>query len=171
MKCACGCGVEINPTDKHGRPHRFVNGHNQRVKCNLKNRGRNQKPEIGDDMIHKRYPIDARCPQCGKDYVAKLTVPWTGGNIKPRITCDDCEYKRYIWQRAESRKHDRYNRKEGRMHTTCSECDTILYARTLKSAGGYYIGYQCPKCGPYQRLSFYYDTAYAAEQAHEEGTA
>ena len=163
MKCACGCGVEINPTDKYGRPHRFVHGHNprgatkrrerhvnprgttkrvecacgcgkaiepknkqgrlrkflrghnQRVKCNLKNRGRNQKPEIGDDMIHKRYPIDARCPQCGKDYVAKLTVPWTGGKIKPRITCDDCEYKRYIWQRAESRKHDRYNRREARV--------------------------------------------------------
>jgi len=40
--CACGCGKEIEPTDKYGRPHRFILGHHKGnkgyfgKKCNWK---------------------------------------------------------------------------------------------------------------------------------------
>lgn len=30
MKCACGCGIEIESIDKYGRCRRFVSGHNGR---------------------------------------------------------------------------------------------------------------------------------------------
>ena len=29
--CECGCGTQISPTDKYGRPHRFVSGHNMKT--------------------------------------------------------------------------------------------------------------------------------------------
>lgn len=32
MECACGCGTEIEPTDKYGRPHTFVNYHQIRTR-------------------------------------------------------------------------------------------------------------------------------------------
>ena len=28
--CACGCGTEINPTDKYGRPHKFIKNHHRK---------------------------------------------------------------------------------------------------------------------------------------------
>lgn len=28
--CACGCGAEINPTDKYGRPHKFIKNHHRK---------------------------------------------------------------------------------------------------------------------------------------------
>ena len=32
MECACGCGETIEPTDKYGRPHKFISGHNTEKK-------------------------------------------------------------------------------------------------------------------------------------------
>jgi hypothetical protein len=26
--CACGCGNQLEPTDRFGRPHKFIRGHN-----------------------------------------------------------------------------------------------------------------------------------------------
>ena len=28
FRCACGCGLEIPSTDKYGRPHKYISGHN-----------------------------------------------------------------------------------------------------------------------------------------------
>jgi len=36
------------------------------------------------------------------------------------------------------------------------DCGTILALKVLKSAAGYYLGYCCPSCGPYDRISAYY---------------
>lgn len=41
----------------------------------------------------------------------------------------------------------------------CSECKTKLPLRVLKSAAGYYVGYFCPNCGPYDRISDYFHTS------------
>lgn len=30
IRCACGCGSRLTRFDRHGRPRRFVNGHNRR---------------------------------------------------------------------------------------------------------------------------------------------
>lgn len=49
------------------------------------------------------------------------------------------------------------------METTCSECGTTLPAKVLQSAAGFYIGYFCPKCGPYDRLTDYHTTREQAE--------
>ena len=40
----------------------------------------------------------------------------------------------------------------------CSECHTELPLKVLQSAAGYYVGYWCPNCGPYDRLTDYYQT-------------
>jgi len=45
----------------------------------------------------------------------------------------------------------------------CSECQTNLPLKVLKSAAGYYVGYFCPKCGPYDRCSDYYATEEEAD--------
>jgi hypothetical protein len=38
----------------------------------------------------------------------------------------------------------------------CSECNTVLALRVCKSAAGFYLGYICPKDGPYDRESGYF---------------
>lgn len=41
--CACGCGQELSKTDKYGRPHRFIPGHNMKtvkMRQSLKNNSR-----------------------------------------------------------------------------------------------------------------------------------
>ncbi len=51
---------------------------------------------------------------------------------------------------------------------TCNDCKTRLPLQVLKSHAGYYIGYLCPTCGPYDRLTGYYgsdDTAKGKAQA------
>jgi hypothetical protein len=42
------------------------------------------------------------------------------------------------------------------MEVTCSECNATLPLKVIKSAAGYYVGYICPKCGPYDRISLYF---------------
>ena len=40
---------------------------------------------------------------------------------------------------------------------TCEDCNTELPLKVLRSAAGHYLGYWCPNCGPYSRMSSYYD--------------
>ena len=49
------------------------------------------------------------------------------------------------------------------MMTECSECGRILTLRVLQSPAGYYMGFFCPHCGPYDRLTDYFPTREAAE--------
>ena len=53
--------------------------------------------------------------------------------------------------------------------TFCIDCGTALSIEVLRSAAGYYIGFCCPKCGPYSRESGYYPNKEAAEKAMKEG--
>ena len=40
MPCACGCGVDLIPFDRWGRPRRYISGHNQRGVRVINRRGR-----------------------------------------------------------------------------------------------------------------------------------
>ena len=50
------------------------------------------------------------------------------------------------------------------MIITC-DCGKHLTLEVLKSAAGYYLGYFCPNCGPYSRVSGYFNTEEQAELA------
>ena len=39
--------------------------------------------------------------------------------------------------------------------TVCTECRSTLTLRVCKSAAGHYLGYICPKDGPYDRVTAY----------------
>lgn len=54
--------------------------------------------------------------------------------------------------------------KENKMIITC-DCGKHLTLEVLKSAAGYYLGYFCPNCGPYSRVSGYFNTEEQAELA------
>jgi DNA-directed RNA polymerase subunit RPC12/RpoP len=49
------------------------------------------------------------------------------------------------------------------MMETCLDCGAELPLKVLKSSSAYYIGYFCPNCGPYGRISEYFQTAALAE--------
>ena len=46
----------------------------------------------------------------------------------------------------------------------CMDCNSVMEIGVYKSAAGYYIGYWCNNCGPYDRVSGYYPTKEAAEK-------
>ncbi len=55
------------------------------------------------------------------------------------------------------------------------ECGTNLYLKVCHSNAGYYLGYECPGCGPYSRETGYFRTYEQAErelkkQPHEIST-
>ena len=53
----------------------------------------------------------------------------------------------------------------------CDCCGTSLPLEVLESAAGYYLGYACPRCGPYSRETGYYasrEEATAALNAYKE---
>lgn len=52
----------------------------------------------------------------------------------------------------------------------CSECKCVMHKRVCKSNAGYYIGYQCDNCGPYERLSIYYSSFELASLALNNNT-
>lgn len=56
----------------------------------------------------------------------------------------------------------------GKKVIKCDECKKLMYIRVLRSAGGYYIGFCCPECGPYSRESGYYGKATEASKALED---
>tara|TARA_R100001086_G_scaffold142583_1_gene74953 strand:- start:492 stop:704 length:213 start_codon:yes stop_codon:yes gene_type:complete len=45
-----------------------------------------------------------------------------------------------------------------------SECK-VKGPQVCRSAAGFYIGYYCPDCGPYDRVSTYFPTEEVAERA------
>jgi hypothetical protein len=47
----------------------------------------------------------------------------------------------------------------------CPGCSELLALEVLHSPAGYYIGYFCSKCGPYDRISGYYKVEQAADTA------
>jgi len=51
--------------------------------------------------------------------------------------------------------------------TDCTECNCLLPLKVLESAAGFYVGYFCPTCGPYERLTSYYKTAAEAKELME----
>ena len=51
---------------------------------------------------------------------------------------------------------------------TC--CGMKLELQVLSSGAGYYIGTQCPYCGPYSRESGYYKTSVDAQSALDSGS-
>jgi hypothetical protein len=53
--------------------------------------------------------------------------------------------------------------------TKCGDCDTTLHIEVLRS-NRYYIGFFCPKCGPYSRESGYYNTREEAQTALDNKT-
>ena len=54
--------------------------------------------------------------------------------------------------------------------TTCCDCQTVLDIDVQRSGAGYYIGFFCPRCGPYSRESGYYRTFAEASDALESQT-
>ena len=54
--------------------------------------------------------------------------------------------------------------------TTCYECGTNLTIDVQRGAAGYYVGFFCPKCGPYSRESGYFPTFEKAKQALDSGS-
>ena len=51
--------------------------------------------------------------------------------------------------------------------TKCTLCDTLMPLKVCKSAAGYYLGYFCPKDGPYSRETHYWATEAEAKDALE----
>jgi hypothetical protein len=46
-------------------------------------------------------------------------------------------------------------RRNSMVNEVCSICNATLTIRVCKSAAGYYLGFICPKDGPYSRASGY----------------
>ena len=45
----------------------------------------------------------------------------------------------------------------------------LQQAQVLRSAAGYYVGFFCPRCGPYSRESGYYASFDEAQEALDSG--
>ena len=54
------------------------------------------------------------------------------------------------------------------MMTECSECGHVLTMRVLESPAGFYLGFFCVNCGPYDRLTGYFATREEAERYEEK---
>jgi tRNA(Ile2) C34 agmatinyltransferase TiaS len=50
---------------------------------------------------------------------------------------------------------------------TCMSCGYEMKLQVLSSGAGFYLGFRCPRCGPYARESGYYETREQAEQSLE----
>jgi hypothetical protein len=48
--------------------------------------------------------------------------------------------------------------KKGTYGCQCTGCGTRMELQVLSSAGGFYLGYFCNRCGPYSRESHYMKT-------------
>jgi hypothetical protein len=53
--------------------------------------------------------------------------------------------------------------------TVDCECGELLNIQVLRSNTGYYIGFECPKCGPYSRESGYYNDFEDAQEDLDDG--
>lgn len=72
IPCACGCGTMIPPTDKWGRPHRFVSGHNS-----LTEEARKRNSEARKGKQHSEEWKQAM----SKRMKGKRNPSWKGGRI------------------------------------------------------------------------------------------
>jgi hypothetical protein len=57
----------------------------------------------------------------------------------------------------------------GSLTETCFDCRSEMVIRVCRSAAGYYLGFLCPKCGPYSRESGYFPTRDDATAALASG--
>ncbi len=55
------------------------------------------------------------------------------------------------------------------MRQICMICGTALYLRVMSNDAGYYIGFYCPRCGPYSRESGYFFSRGEAKIALDSG--
>lgn len=70
-ECACGCGGQLEPTDKRGRVRRFISGHNGRVDIHPK-RKNGQVLKRGHVYVFHAGPHPRRGKNDG--YVARATL-------------------------------------------------------------------------------------------------
>mgnify|MGYP003594745806 CR=1 FL=1 len=52
----------------------------------------------------------------------------------------------------------------GRNIIRCEDCGERLPNKVCRSNAGYYVGKECPNCGPYSRESGYHKTYESAEK-------
>lgn len=43
------------------------------------------------------------------------------------------------------------------MRKQCSECKEVMVLKVCQSNAGYYVGFWCNNCGPYERTSGYFE--------------
>lgn len=53
----------------------------------------------------------------------------------------------------------------GTNETDCKDCGEHLRVKVCQSSAGYYIGFDCPRCGPYSRESGYFRHKDAADMS------
>lgn len=84
IECACGCGNKIKPTDKWGRPRKFISGHNTvkkyedpgQFKREWNHRNRKHR-QAYKKTYHRKRKIKlleykgAKCEECGISYNGK----------------------------------------------------------------------------------------------------
>ena len=51
----------------------------------------------------------------------------------------------------------------------CFDCRSEMAIKICTSAAGHYLGFICPKCGPYSRESGYFPTKEDAQAALDSG--
>ena len=73
IKCACGCGTEINEIDNKHRERRFISGHNSRI-----------------NNPRKKEKIEQICVVCGKVYYRCSALANRGKN---NYCSNDCRYQ------------------------------------------------------------------------------
>lgn len=59
--------------------------------------------------------------------------------------------------------------KRGKDQTAQCSCGQKLPLEVLQSAGGYYLGWWCNECGPFGRLTGYYESLEDAERRLKTG--
>jgi hypothetical protein len=89
--------------------------------------------------------IKKKCPRCEGERGF-----WIRGIWRPCITCKT-QGSVKIASMAEFRRINNM----GKMTRVCSICKCTLTLRVCRSAAGFYLGFICPKDGPYERVSNY----------------
>lgn len=114
--CKCGCGVEIEDTDKYGRPHEYINGHNGRkykdqYQYQREYRNRN-KDKIYKAKVERGHKLKAKvinllgnkCTDCGLEYSGKNACVFQVHHINPKekeISVNTRTLINYAWNKIE----------------------------------------------------------------------
>jgi len=114
--CKCGCGSEIEDTDKYGRPHDYVNGHNGRKykdptqykrEWNYRNRNTRYayKVERGHRLKAKVISIlGNKCKHCELEYDGKNASVFQIHHVNPEekeFVVNTRTLNNYAWARVE----------------------------------------------------------------------